>query len=303
MHRTEIAAFLNQKGGVGKTTSVVNIGSGLTILGKKVLIVDLDPQGHLTRSLGIETNGFNKTIYDVLKGETSPRESMVDKKLGARLSVNGQDSSLSLTVIPSRLDLADSAVELSRLAGAEHLLKKAVETVKNDYDYILIDCPPSLGLLTTNALTAANKVYIPVQTEYLALDSLNDLKKKIEWVISRYNPELTIGGLIATRFDGRKVLNRTVVERLKERFGSLFLEAMIRENIVLAEAPSFGKDIFTYRPRSYGAKDYLDLCLEIIDGSRETEGLFTVERGGVISRQTPDAGSVWQEVANGDSMD
>ena len=110
MHRTEIAAFLNQKGGVGKTTSVVNIGSGLTILAKKVLIVDLDPQGHLTRSLGIESNGFNKTVYDVLKGEISPRESMVSKKLGARLSVNGRDSNLSLTVIPSRLDLADSAV-------------------------------------------------------------------------------------------------------------------------------------------------------------------------------------------------
>jgi len=304
MHRTEIAAFLNQKGGVGKTTSVVNIGSGLTILGKKILIVDLDPQGHLTRSLGIEANGLNKTIFDVLKGEAGPRESLVDIKLGARLSVNGRDSSLSLTVIPSRLDLADSAVELSRLPGAEYLLKKALEPVKNEYDHVLIDCPPSLGLLTTNALTAASKVFIPVQTEYLALDSLNNLKRKIEWVISRYNPELVIGGLIATRFDGRKVLNRTVVERLKERFGSLFFESMIRENIVLAEAPSFGKDIFSYRPRSFGAKDYLDLCLEIIDGSRAAEDFFTVERGGVISRQAPEEASVWQEVAHGgDSLD
>ena len=303
MHRTEIAAFLNQKGGVGKTTSVVNIGSGLTILAKKVLIVDLDPQGHLTRSLGIESNGFNKTVYDVLKGEISPRESMVSKKLGARLSVNGRDSNLSLTVIPSRLDLADSAVGLSRLPGAEYLLKKALDEVKHDYDYVLIDCPPSLGLLTTNALTAASKVFIPVQTEYLALESLDDLKRKIEWVIARFNPDLEIGGLIATRFDGRKVLNRTVVERLKERFGSLFLATMIRENIVLAEAPSFGKDIFTYRPRSYGAKDYLDLCLEILDGHNTSQASLTVERSGVPAVQQSEEGSVWREIAQGEPVD
>ncbi len=303
MHRTEIAAFLNQKGGVGKTTSVVNIGSGLTILAKKVLIVDLDPQGHLTRSLGIESNGFNKTIYDVLKGEISPREAIVGKKLGARLSVNGRESGLSLTVIPSRLDLADSAVGLSRLPGAEYLLKKVLDEVRHDYDYVLIDCPPSLGLLTTNALTAANKVFIPVQTEYLALESLDDLKRKIEWVISRFNPDLEIGGFIATRFDGRKVLNRTVVERLKERFGSLFLETMIRENIVLAEAPSFGKDIFTYRPRSYGAKDYLDLCLEIIDGNNTARALLAGEQAGASSGQRPEEGSVRREIAHGNPVD
>jgi chromosome partitioning protein len=285
MRRTEIAAFLNQKGGVGKTTSVVNIGSGLTILGKNVLVIDLDPQGHLTSSIGIEPNKIKKTIYDVLRGETDARESLVEKELGARLSVNGRDSALSLAVIPSNVDMADAESMLSLLPDRDLLLKKAIEGISSDFDYILIDCPPSLGLLATNALAAANKVYIPVQAEYLALESIGNLQKKIESVIARLNPELEIGGLIATRYDGRKVLNKTVVERLKERFGALFLETMIRDNIVLAEAPRVGKDIFTYRPRSYGAEDYLNLSLEILDGAKATGARFTVERGGVIARQ------------------
>lgn len=288
MHRTEIAAFLNQKGGVGKTTSVVNVGSGLTILGNNVLIVDLDPQGHLTTSLGIENKEINKTIYDVLRGGVEPQESLVKKKLGARLSMNGRDSTLYVTVVPSNLDLAGGELVLSHSPERELLLKKAIDEIKNDFDYVLIDCPPSLGLLTTNALAAANKVYIPVQTESLALESLNNLQKTIETVIDRYNPDLEIGGLIATRFDGRKNLNRTVVEALKERFGSLFLESMIRENIVLAEAPSVGKDIFTYRPRSYGAADYLNLCQEILDGRGPSDSFYTIERGGILSKQQRD---------------
>ncbi len=283
MRRTEIAAFLNQKGGVGKTTSVVNIGSGLTILGRNVLIVDLDPQGHLTSSLGIGEDEIDKTIYDVLRGEVDPRESLVKRELGARISINGRDSRLSLTVVPSSLDLAEAEIVLSLLPEREFLLREAIDIIKDDYDYILVDCPPSLGLLTINALAAVKKIFIPVQTEHLALESLGKLHQTVDSVKARLNPDLEIGGLIATRFDGRKVLNKTVVEKMKERFGSLFLESMIRENIVLAEAPSYGKDIFSYRPRSYGAEDYLNLCLEIMDGETTSDVRYTVERGGVIS--------------------
>ncbi len=292
MHRTEIAAFLNQKGGVGKTTSVVNIGSGLTILGKNVLIVDLDPQGHLTVSLGIGNDDIKNTVYDVMRGEIPAGDSFIKKELGARLSVNGRESRLSLTIMPSNLDMTEAEMVLSQKSEREYLLKRAIEGIKDEFDYILFDCPPSLGLLTVNALAAAQKVFIPVQTEYLALESLTNLQNMIESVTSRFNHDLEIGGLIATRVDGRKVLNRTVVERLRERFGALFLESMIRENIVLAEAPGLGKDIFTYRPRSYGAEDYLNLCREILDGNHNTDEALSIERGGVISRNSIDSMSM-----------
>jgi chromosome partitioning protein len=284
MHRPEIAAFLNQKGGVGKTTSVVNIGSGLTILGKRVLLVDLDPQGHVTGFLGIDPQQIKKTIYDVLLGDAAAKDVVVTRELGARLNVDGRDSRLHVSVIPADLSFSEAEVELSRLPDREYLLRDSLGGVAELYDHVLIDCPPSLGLLATNALCAAHKVFVPVQTEYLALESLQNLHKAIEAVKVSLNPNLEIGGLIATRYDGRKVLNRTIVERLKEQFGALLLETVIRENIVLAEAPSFGKDIFTYRPRSYGAQDYLNLCFEMLGRNTTSNALFTVERGGVISR-------------------
>jgi chromosome partitioning protein len=283
MQQTVIAAFLNQKGGVGKTTSVVNIGAGLTILGKRVLIVDLDPQGHLTTFLGIDANEFDKTIYEMLRGEAKPREALIERELNARFSIDDQDSRLTLSVIPSDSNFNDGEMVLSRLPNREFLLKTALEMIQDEYDYILIDCPPSLGLLATNALVASQKVFVPVQTEYLALQSVENLQAAIESVATRFNPELEIGGMIATRFDGRKVLNRAVVEDLKERFGALLLETMIRENIVLAEAPKFGKDIFSYRPRSYGAADYLNLCLEITNSIRGDSSPVSIEHG--VARQ------------------
>jgi chromosome partitioning protein len=284
MQRAEVCAFLNQKGGVGKTTSVVNIGSGLTILGKKVLIIDLDPQAHLTGNFGVKAGDIRHTVFDVLRGEVDLEQSLVDRELGARFVINGRDTGLSVSVVPSVLDLADAEVVLSRMPKPEYALKLALAEHVDNYDFVLIDCPPSLGLLTKNALVAAKKVFIPVQTEYLALESLGNLQKTIASTIGELNPDLEIGGLIATRFDGRKNLNRTIVESLKERYGSLLLQTMIRENIVLAEAPSHGKDIFTYRPRSYGAEDYLNLCLEILDGNNEYDDTFTWERGRVTNR-------------------
>ena len=284
MHRAEIAAFLNQKGGVGKTTSVVNVGAGLTILGKRVLIVDLDPQGHLTTFLDVAPHEIGKTVYDVIRGETDPREAMIKRNLRARLHINGQESQLAITVIPSSLEFSEAEMILSSAPDRELLLRRAMAKIRGDFDYILLDCSPSLGLIAANALAAAQKVFIPVQTEYLALDGLEKLLARIEAVAHETNPDLAIGGLIATRFDGRKVLNRMVVEALRERFGALLLDAMIRENIALAESPRYGMDIFSYRPRSFGSEDYLDLSLEIMGRIASANRLFSVERGVITQR-------------------
>jgi len=288
MHQAETAAFLNQKGGVGKTTSVVNVGAGLSILGKKVLIIDLDPQGHLTTFLGIGSDEIDYTIYDVMRGRVHPRDAIITKPLRARIYIGDNETQLSISVIPASLDLSEAGTTFANTFEREHLLKRAIARINGDYDYILFDCPPSLGLITVNALVASNKVFVPVQTEYLALKSLESLMDKIESVMTELNPDLTIGGLIATRYDGRKVLSRTVVEALKQQYGALLLDTVIRENIVLAESPRFGKDVFSYRPRSYGMEDYLNLSLEIMGRIAAANTLFSVERG-VIRSKVDDA--------------
>ena len=288
MHQAETAAFLNQKGGVGKTTSVVNVGAGLSILGKKVLIIDLDPQGHLTEFLGISSDEIDYTIYDVLRGRIHPREAIITKPLRARIYMGDSEAQLSISVIPASLDLSEADVTFANTFEREHLLRRAIARINGDYDYILFDCPPSLGFITTNALAASTKVFIPVQTEYLALRSLDSLMEKVESVMEELNPELTIGGIIATRYDGRKVLGRSVLEALKEQYGALLLDTVIRENIVLAESPRFGKDVFSYRPRSYGMEDYLNLSLEIMGRIAAANTLFSVERG-VIRKNVDDA--------------
>jgi chromosome partitioning protein len=288
MHQAETAAFLNQKGGVGKTTSVVNVGAGLSILGRKVLIIDLDPQGHLTSFLGIGPEEIDYTIYDVMRGRVHPREAIITRPLRARIYVGDDEKQLSMSVIPAALDLSDADTAFANTFEREHLLKRAIARINGDYDYILFDCPPSLGLITVNALVASKKVFIPIQTEFLALKSLESLLEKIESVMSELNPELLIGGLIATRYDGRKVLSRNVVETLKEQYGALLLDTVIRENIVLAESPRYGKDVFSYRPRSYGMEDYLNLSLEIMGRIAAANTLFSVERG-VIRSNVDDA--------------
>jgi len=290
MHQSERAAFLNQKGGVGKTTSVVNVGAGLTILGNRVLLVDLDPQGHLTSFLGIEPGEIKRTIYDVLRGDAHPREAIITKPLAARFCIDGRESQLYLSVIPSTIDFAEAEMTLAGRDEREFLLRNAISKVGNDYHYTLFDCSPSLGLITMNALAAADKVFIPIQTEYLALRSLEDLIGKIESVKASLGLDLAIGGLVATRFDGRKVLSRAMVQALRERFGALLLETMIRENIVLAESPRFGKDIFSYRPRSYGAEDYMNLSLEMMGRIATATELFNVERGVITSNDGSETG-------------
>jgi chromosome partitioning protein len=246
----KIIALINQKGGVGKTTSAINIGAGLKQLGQKVLLVDLDPQVHLTYSLGIVAHDLEKTVYQLLKGEIRLLETIIERD--------------GLKIIPSTLDLSGAEVELSSVAGREFLLREALADLQG-FDYVLLDCPPSLGLLTLNALTTAQEVYIPLQTEYLALSGLSKLLQTIEIVQKRLNDSLIISGIIATRYDSRKKLNNEVVEKIKEHFGDKLFPTLIRDNISLAEAPSFGKTIFEYKPDSYGAMDYLALCREILN--------------------------------------
>jgi len=249
----KIIALINQKGGVGKTTSTVNIGAGLTKLNKKVLLIDLDPQAHLTYSLGIPAHELDKSIYKLIKKEVTWKEILIKRN--------------ELKIIPSSLGLSGAETELSGIAGKEFLLKEALGGLKG-FDYILIDSPPSLGLLTINALTTAQEVYIPLQVEFLALQGLSKLLETIDIVKKRLNKNLEITGIIAIRFDGRKNLNKEVVEKIKDYFGNKLFKTFIRDNISLAEAPSFGKTIFEYKSNSHGANDYLNLSKEILKRNR-----------------------------------
>ena len=244
----KIISLLNHKGGVGKTTSTINIGAGLVELGKKVLLIDLDPQANLSLSLGIPRQP--NTIYEALRGESELEPFTVRE---------------NLDVVMSTLDLSGAEMELINEAGREYILKELFEPIRDDYDFIIIDCPPSLGLLTLNALGASDYVYIPLQTQFLALQGLAKIKQVIDKVKFRLNKNLEIGGVIATMYDSRKILNRDVVDTIKKYFGEKVFNTLIRDNVSLAEAPSQRKDIFHYNPSSIGAQDYKNLCQEILD--------------------------------------
>lgn len=243
---SRVITIANHKGGVGKTTSAINIGSGLRELGRSVLLVDLDPQANLTQSLGIGEQERN--IYKSLRGEypLEPFEILP-----------------GLDIVPSTLDLSGAEVELAGEAGREYILKELLEPLQSSYQVIIIDSPPSLGLLTINALTASQEVFIPLQAEYLALQGLTKLREVIEKIQSRLNKELRIGGVFITHYDSRKVLNRDIAQTIRGRFTGKVFTTEIRDNIALAEAPTAGRDIFRYNPKSYGAQDYLALCREI----------------------------------------
>ncbi|MFK8100973.1 MAG: ParA family protein [Saprospiraceae bacterium] len=244
----KIISLLNHKGGVGKTTSAINIGAGLVELGKKVLLIDLDPQANLTLSLGIPRQ--RSTIYEALRGESELMPYQVRP---------------GFDVVTSSLDLSGAEMELINEAGREYILRELFDAVIEEYDYIIIDCPPSLGLLTLNALTSSDYVYIPLQTEFLALQGLAKIKQIIDKVRFRLNKKLIIGGVIATMYDARKVLNRDVVETIHKYFGEKVFKTKIRDNVALAEAPAQRKDIIAYSRSSNGAKDYLSLCHEILE--------------------------------------
>ena len=242
-----VISLLNHKGGVGKTTSAINIGAGLVEQGKKVLLVDLDPQANLTLSLGIPRQ--KNSIYESIRGESE---------------LDPYNVKENLDVITSSLDLSGAEMELINEAGREYILRELFVPVMEEYDYIIIDCPPSLGLLTLNALTSSQYVLIPLQTEFLALQGLAKIKQIIDKVKFRLNKELELGGVIATMYDSRKVLNRDVVETIVKHFGEKVFKTMIRDNVALAEAPAQRKDIFSYNSKSIGAEDYLNLSKEIL---------------------------------------
>ena len=244
---SKVITISNHKGGVGKTTSAINIGAGLTKLGKKVLLIDLDPQANLSQSLGLINQERN--IYGAIRGEY---------KLEPIEVVKGLD------IIPSTLDLSGAEIELSGEAGREYILRELIEPLRASYDFILIDSPPSLGLLTINSFTASDQVFIPLQAQFLALQGLAKLMEVIEKIKKRLNKDLEIAGVIVTQYDSRKVLNRDVVDTIENHFKELVFNTKIRDNIALAEAPAQGLDIFRYNSKSYGAEDYLSLCTEIL---------------------------------------
>jgi len=244
---SRIISVANNKGGVGKTTTVINLGAGLQRQGEKVLIIDLDPQANMSQSLRIINQERN--IYRAIKGE-GPLEPV--------------EILTGLDAIPSTLDLSGAEIELATEPGREYILKELIEPLRSHYSYILIDTPPSLGLLTINAMTASQEVIIPLQAEYLATQGLTRLMEIVEKIQKRLNKELRIGGVFITQYDSRKILNREVAEFIKTYFEQDLLRTRVRDNIALAEAPAQGLDIFRYSPRSNGAQDYQALTREIL---------------------------------------
>jgi chromosome partitioning protein len=245
-----VIAFANQKGGVAKTTTVANLGAALGRRGRKVLVIDFDPQANLTEGLRGNPDQLEQSIYDVLVGDT-PLKSII-----ANVEAN-----LDLAV--SDINLSGAEAELLQLPGRDVRLKGALKGLRG-YDYVLIDCPPSLGQLTLNALTAAKEVVIPLQAEYYALKGLRKLLSTIDMIHTWTNKELQVAGVLVTKYDHRKTLNRDVLEQLKSHSGQHVFNTVIRDNVSLAEAPSIGKHIYHYKSRSYGAEDYAMLCDEII---------------------------------------
>lgn len=244
-----IIAIVNQKGGAGKTTTVLNLGAALSRLGKRVLMIDMDPQAHLTVSSGIELESLKFSIYDALIGKIPIKKLIIELSMG-------------LFLVPSNFSLLKLQIEKSK--GSEFLLKEAFKSFGRLYNYILIDCPPSFGVLTINALSFAKEIFIVLQTEYLALKTLPLLLESISKVRRNFNPGIKITGAIACLYDYRRKIDRKVKEEIKVYFKNKMFKTAIRKNVALAESPTFGKHIFRYAPDSYGAKDYLSLAKEVI---------------------------------------
>ncbi|KAB7665299.1 ParA family protein [Bacillus sp. B1-b2] len=248
----KIITVANQKGGVGKTTTSVNLGSCLAYIGKRVLLVDIDPQGNATSGVGIEKADVDHCIYDVLVDDVEASK------------VIKQTNVENLEVIPATIQLAGAEIELVSTISREVRLKRALDEVKGNYDYVLIDCPPSLGLLTINALTASDAVLIPVQCEYYALEGLSQLLNTVRLVQKHLNHELAIEGVLLTMLDARTNLGLQVIEEVKKYFQDKVYKTIIPRNIRLSEAPSHGEPIIIYDPKSRGAEVYLDLAKEVV---------------------------------------
>lgn len=247
----KIISIINQKGGVGKTTTAVNLAAYLADKGKKTLLIDEDSQGNSTSGL-LDQVEFKGNLYDVLLNDQPVEEAIVKTALK------------KLSLLPASIDLAGAEIEIAGLSERETLLKRKIEALKESYDYILIDCPPSLGLMTLNALVASDSIIIPIQAEFYALEGLSQLVKTVQIVGRKLNPSLHILGIVLTMFDGRTNLSIQVAEEVKKYFGSKVFKTVIPRSVKLSEAPSFGESILTYAPKSKGAEAYKKLCREVL---------------------------------------
>lgn len=252
----KVIAITNQKGGVGKTTTTVNLGASLARLGKSVLLVDIDPQGNTTSGIGINKADVNHCIYDVLIRDVHAKDAIMPTNVE------------NLSIIPATIQLAGAEVELVPTISREVRLKRSLQPIRNDFDYILIDCPPSLGILTVNSLTASDSVIIPIQCEYYALEGLSQLLNSIRLVQKHLNTNLKIEGVLLTMFDARTNLGMQVIEEVKKYFQNKVYRTIIPRNVRLSEAPSHGQSIVTYDPKSKGAEVYMELAKEVVMSGR-----------------------------------
>ena len=248
-----IIAVANQKGGVGKTTTSINLAACLAEKGKKVLAVDMDPQGNLTSGLGVDKDSVEKSIYELIIGEVDIKE-VINKEVLE-----------SLDIIPTSIDLSAAEIELIGVDDKEYILRNAIDQVKDQYDFVIIDCPPSLSMLTINAMTTADSVIVPIQCEYYALEGLSQLIHTVELVKDRLNSKLEIEGVVFTMYDARTNLSLQVVENVKDNLQQNIYKTIIPRNIRLAEAPSYGLPINKYDPKSTGAESYMRLADEVIE--------------------------------------
>ena len=254
---SRIIAIANQKGGVGKTTTAINLSATLAEMGKRILTIDIDPQGNTTSGLGLERSELEYTVYELILSQCSLEECMVESPYD------------NLVVIPSNVNLAGAEIELIGTEDREFILKDYIDTVKDQFDYIIIDCPPSLNTLTVNAMTTADSVLVPIQCEFYALEGLSQLIHTINLVKERLNPNSYIEGVVFTMYDARTNLSLQVVDNVKENLNQNIYKSIIPRNIKLAEAPSYGMPINYYDPKSTGAMAYKELALEVIKNNEE----------------------------------